>query len=177
MFFLETDRLKLIPLTYLQLLACQQNRAAFEQSFGLQVSAMRIGITFKQEINEAIQNFCIPNTKAYPDLYLWYTNWEIVLKDINTSIGNISLGGYPDDYGETFVGYVIDEQYWNLGYATEALTTLLKWGFSFSILKIVNADTPADNYASQKVLLKCGFKQVKAEQKIVYFKLNKLKAV
>lgn len=169
MFFLETTRLKLIPLNHQQLLLYCTDRVVLENRLGLNLSNMHIDPVFRQEMDEAMQNFWLPNTKAYPDLYQWYTNWEIVLKKINTSIGGIGFGGYPDDYGATTVGYVIDKQHQGNGYATEALLTLLQWGFSFSVLKAVKADTTTDNTSSQNVLIKTGFKQIGIRNNILYY--------
>ncbi|MBS7566348.1 GNAT family N-acetyltransferase [Mucilaginibacter sp. Bleaf8] len=173
MLHLETDRLKIIPLNYTQLLLCSQSRAALEATLGLQPSDMKIDTAFRAEMDQAMHNYWLPNTKAYPELYPWYTNWEIVLKDINTAIGGIGFGGYPDDYGTTSVGYVISQQRQGKGYATEALLALLEWGFSFSVLKQVDADTTPGNIASQRVLLKAGFKQISIEPSAILYQRRK----
>lgn len=151
----------------------QHNRNELELAMGLNPSAMVIDAYFQQESNEALSNFWLPYTKAYPDLYHWYTNWQIVLKNINTTIGGISLGGYPNDYGETSIGYVIDEHHRGQGYATEALLTLTHWSFQFSILKCILADTLLDNHASQQVLLKAGFKYTHSVKTTLYYRLAK----
>lgn len=173
MFTIQSSRLTLIPLTYNQLILSAQNRNLLEQSFGLNPSNMLIDDEFKAEMDEAMQNFWLPNTLAYPDLYPWYTNWEVILKSTNTSIGGIGFGGYPNDYGETSIGYMIDKNHWGNGYATEAVKAALNWGFAFSILKAVNADTPAGNAASQRVLSKAGFRQTHADNGLLYYKTTK----
>jgi ribosomal-protein-alanine N-acetyltransferase len=173
MLFIESDRLKLIPLTHQQLLLCRDDRAVLDKLLGLQASAKQISTSFQQEMAEAMQNRWLPDTLSYPDLYPWYTNWEIVCKSINTAIGSVGFGGYPDDYGQTSVGYVIHEQHRNNGYVTEALVCLLQWGFSFSVLKNVIADTAIDNIASQKVLQRTGFKLTKTEDGLLYYMLDK----
>jgi len=173
MFTLQSSRLILIPLSYNQLTLSAQNRNLFEQNIGLNPSNILIDDEFKAEMDEAMQNFWLPNTQAYPDLYQWYTNWEVILKSTNTSIGGIGFGGYPNDYGETSIGYMIDKNRWGNGYATEALKAVLNWGFAFSILKSVNADTPVGNTASQRVLLKSGFKKTQTENGLLYFKATK----
>jgi ribosomal-protein-alanine N-acetyltransferase len=174
MFCIESERLRLIPLTHDQLLLLKQDRKELEQALGMQPSAMIIDAYFQQESNEALNGFWLPYTKAYPDLYHWYTNWQIVLKSINTAIGGISLGGYPNDYGETTVGYVIDQKHWGKGYATEALLTLSKWAFQFSILKYLHADTLVTNHVSKQVLQKAGFKYTHTVNTTLYYRLPKL---
>jgi ribosomal-protein-alanine N-acetyltransferase len=173
MLFVESERLKLIPLNYEQLLQVQKNNAEPDQVPDSNFLNIQIEPHFKADAYEALQNFWLPNTRAYPDLYYWYTNWQIVLKSTDTVIGGIGFGGYPDDYGETSVGYMIDIRYRRQGFATEALHTLLKWGFNFSVLKAVNADTQLKNTASKHTLLKAGFKETDRGNKLLYFKLVK----
>jgi ribosomal-protein-alanine N-acetyltransferase len=173
MFFIESERLRLIPLTHEQLLLLKHDRKDLELSIGLHPSAMVIDAHFQRESNEALLNFWLPYTKDYPDLYHWYTNWQIILKSINTTIGGISLGGYPNDYGETNIGYLIDEKHQGNGYATEALHTLSTWGFQFSILKYIHADTLVTNHASQQVLLKAGFNYTHSVSTTLYYRLPK----
>jgi RimJ/RimL family protein N-acetyltransferase len=135
---------------------------------------MVVNDLFQAEMNEALQNFWLPNTQAYPNLYQWYTNWQVVLKSTNTIIGSIGFGGYPNDHGETSLGYMTDQQHWGLGYATEAVNILAQWGFSFSILKAITADTPLQNLASQRVLAKANFKQTHSQNGLQYFKRLKV---
>jgi ribosomal-protein-alanine N-acetyltransferase len=170
MFFIESERLKLIPLNYEQLLLLQHNGDALNELLGLSLNTLQLEAAYNKETKDALQSNWLPNTRTYPDLYCWYTNWQIILKHTNTRIGGISFGGYPDDYGETSVGYLIDIHYRQNGYATEALQTLLQWGFKFSILKAVNADTNPSNIASQQVLLKAGFKKSTECNGLLYFK-------
>jgi ribosomal-protein-alanine N-acetyltransferase len=173
MLFLESERLKLIPLTHQQLVQYQADPTAFTQQLALNPSDLQMDELFAAEMNEALHTFLLPNTKLYPDLYMWYTNWVIILKSTNTIIGGIGFAGYPDDYGETLVGYVVSKQYQRLGYGSEALNALLNWGFSFSILKAVRADADTGNTGSQKVLTKAGFKLIEKTGDTLYYKLNK----
>jgi ribosomal-protein-alanine N-acetyltransferase len=173
MFCIESDRLKLIPLKHEQLELCNRNRDALEKQLGLNPSAMVIDAHYQAELRQALNGFWLPNTKAYPDLYHWYTNWEVVLKSINTTIGGIGFGGYPDDYGEASIGYMLDEQHRGNGYATEAVLKLSHWGFSFSVLKSIIADTEVGNLASQQVLLRAGFECYQNDKPLRFFRLNK----
>jgi ribosomal-protein-alanine N-acetyltransferase len=173
MFCIESDRLKLIPLKHEQLELCKRDRSALEKQLGLNQSAMVIDSNYQAELRQALNGFWLPNTKAYPDLYHWYTNWEVVLISINTTIGGIGFGGYPNDFGETSVGYVMDEKHRGNGYATEAVLALSQWGFSYSILKSIIADTEVTNLASQRVLAKAGFNQFGNDKPLLYYRLNK----
>ena len=56
------------------------------------------------------------------------------------------------------IGYGILEEYRGQGFATEAVKLALKWAFRHSEIKAVDAEADPDNSASQRVLLKCGFR-------------------
>ena len=173
MFLLESGRLMLLPLNHEQLLLQKNSLNYLAETLGFQMPALNAPANFLQGLEQARDNCWLPDTEAYPDLYKWYTNWQIVLKSTNTIIGSIAFGGYPDDYGRTTVGYVIDALHNGNGYATEALYTLCQWGFTFTILKAVTADTELSNPASQKVLTKVGFSQTQVKDGTVFYRLPK----
>jgi ribosomal-protein-alanine N-acetyltransferase len=154
---IESDRLILIPLDH-RLLSVwfEKGRLPMTEQLKLNQSIWETEPIFEAETNDALENFWLPQTKNFPDNFFWYTNWEIVLKSENVSIGGIGFAGYPDE-GKTQIGYFIDKKYRNLGYATEALIALLDWGFMDPALKTVLADTDKENLDSQKVLIKNGF--------------------
>ena len=158
MFFIESERLRLIPLTHTQLLLWKESREKMELSMGLNPSNMLIDPFWEEEVADALKNWFIPKTLLYPDKFEWYTNWEAVLKTDNISIGGIGIG-YPDENGEAITGYSFDQNHQNKGYATEALKRICEWGFINADVKTIWADTGADNYPSQRILIKAGFKQ------------------
>jgi [ribosomal protein S5]-alanine N-acetyltransferase len=57
---------------------------------------------------------------------------------------------------ETHVSYWIDQQYWGKGLATEGLKTFIEG----SSKRPLFARVAYDNYGSQRVLEKCGFKSI-----------------
>ncbi len=60
--------------------------------------------------------------------------------------------------GETEIGYAINPQHWNSGYATEATCTLLNYAFRDLALPILVAVCYPDNKASKRVMEKLGMK-------------------
>ncbi len=86
----------------------------------------------------------------------WYAMWLIVRKD-GAHIGNLSFKGSPVD-GVVELGYGIAEEYRGLGYATEAVETILEWAFDQPGVTRVAAETEPGNDASRRVLEKCGFR-------------------
>jgi RimJ/RimL family protein N-acetyltransferase len=173
MIFIESERLKLIPLKHHQLLLFDKNWDDLQRTLGLNETVMEMDDLAKADVAEALHHFWLPNTHSFPDLYFWYTNWLVVLKSINVAIGGIGFNGYPDDYGETSIGYMIHEQHRGNDYATEAVNAICSWGFNFSILKNVKANTGIHNLASQRVLLKAGFSKFEQRDESVYYVLTK----
>jgi ribosomal-protein-alanine N-acetyltransferase len=173
MFFIESERLKLIPLTHQQLLLLRQDRALMEISIGLTPSFMLVEPFYYAEIIDALDNFWLPNTLTYPEKYLWYTDWELVLKSANTSVGGMGFAGYPNENGEAEIGYMIDGNHHNKGFATEALQTMITWAFTHQFVKAIIVHTYADNLPSRRLLDKCGFKQVEDVEGLLTYRLEK----
>ncbi|MBK7871079.1 MAG: GNAT family N-acetyltransferase [Saprospiraceae bacterium] len=160
MFFIESERLKLLALEHHQLLLLLENQLLLEQSLGLNPTNLEVhfGDNFMKEFEEAMQAVTIPMVAQHPEHYKWLTFWLIVHKKDNLYMGGIGAFGFPVKHeSETMVGYFIDQKYEGQGFATEALACLLEWMLCEPALKTVVADTPAAHFASQKVLQKNGF--------------------
>lgn len=172
MFFIETERLKLIPLTHAQLLLLQKSRPAMETSLGLNPSNMFIDQIWQDEFDDALINWWIPKTLANPDRWIWYTLWEAVLKDTNTSVGGFGLG-YPNEKGESITGYSIDGKQQGKGFGTEGLTGICKWGFENPSVAMISADTGIANLPSQRILEKAGFERGQIKEGLVAYHLTR----
>lgn len=166
MFYIESERLKLIPLNLVQLRIYQQP-PILAQELGLSGIRIENEPFFQHEFDDALANYWLPMVEKNPDHYEWFTNWLIVLKQENAGIGGIGLTGLPDANGETEVGYGIGLDYRKRGYASEALQCLCAWAFQHPALMTVVAHTPADLLSSQKVLQKAGFQFVKIENELI----------
>ena len=80
----------------------------------------------------------------------------LVLKENNKMIGCCDIAEV-DRFGSGNIGYVINKEYWNQGYATEACLKLIEVAFEyvgFHRLEIAHA---VGNLRSKKVIEKCGF--------------------
>jgi RimJ/RimL family protein N-acetyltransferase len=171
MFFIESERLRMIPLTHQLLQLSHTNRPAMEQSLGLNPSAMWVAPLYKNELEDAMINFWLPKSLENPDRYQWYTNWEIILKSINTSIGGMGFNGYPNEQGEAEIGYMIDGNHQNKGYATEALKLLADWTFTNDFVKAIIIHTYADNLPSRRLLDKCDFERTENVEGLLTYRL------
>ena len=77
-------------------------------------------------------------------------------------VGNGGFHGQPDDSGTVEVGYEIASEYWNRGFATEAVQALIDFAFAHEEVRVVMAHTLAEKNASNRVLQKVGMKFVAA---------------
>ncbi len=165
---LETDRLILIPLDIENFRLFIENTSVMERNLGLNITGKELSPEMKAIFRE-------PYQKAVKDAknYLWYTNWQIVLKDENQIIGGISFKGLPNDAGEVEVGYGIEEKHQNRGYMAEVLRRMIDWAFTQKGVRSVIAETEKDNKPSQRVLDKVGMKKYKETRDCYWYKIDK----
>ena len=92
---------------------------------------------------------------THQDQYSKQSNivFAITLKDTNTLIGAINLAIRKTNSSAEF-GYWIGKKYWNNGYCSEALKSILKLGFNQLKLNRIYASHIARNPASGKVMSK-----------------------
>ena len=94
-------------------------------------------------------------TLENPQYRQWYAAWLIETPD-GQRIGELCFKGLSAD-GTAEIGYGILPDFQNRGYATEAVKAVTVWALSQPGVNTITAETEADNLASQKVLLNCGF--------------------
>ena len=82
-------------------------------------------------------------------------SFAITLRSDGSLIGSIGLGiNQPDDNAE--MGYWIGKPYWNLGYATEAASAVVRYGFEVLGLNRIHASYFSRNPTSGRVMEKIG---------------------
>jgi [ribosomal protein S5]-alanine N-acetyltransferase len=167
MLTLYTDRLKLIPLTFYDLSIGIENKSLMDTGLGLKPT----GIPLSDSIYRSFQ---IRLYRIIEDQnnWLYYTFWQIVLKEDNCSIGEIGFNGPPSINGELEVGYYIDTPYQCKGYMTEALKEIIKWAFINPAVHYVKARTTKDNFPSQRVLQKAGL-QLYMEENFLWWVIKR----
>ncbi|MDD1708536.1 MAG: GNAT family N-acetyltransferase [Methanoregulaceae archaeon] len=84
--------------------------------------------------------------------------YAITLRDKGILLGAIGLMKIDTRNERARVGYWIGLPYWNKGYATEALASILGYGFRVKGLNRINAYFMTENRASGRVLEKCGMR-------------------
>lgn len=105
----------------------------------------------------------IEETKSIIETVLKIASLSIVYKEDNVVVGVISLPKKLDGIYE--LGYSLNEDYWNKGIMTEACKALIDYAFKVLNAYEIDAGCFLDNYRSEKVLLKCGFKYIGIHKK------------
>ena len=82
----------------------------------------------------------------------------IILRSEGKLIGNCGIRKENHQTQEAEIGYELDPQYWDKGYATEAAKAILQFGFQELMLHRITSHCIADNKASANVLEKIGMK-------------------
>ncbi len=152
---IETERLRLIPLSLDQLKNYIARPEVLEQELGFDISR---GIV-TDRLRRAVAMKVTKMAHAGPAAYEWYTYWLIVVKDAPYGAGLAGFKGLPDDQGQVEIGYGIDPGYQNKGYMTEAVKGLIAWAFQDTRCRAVIApNTKKWNVASNHVLKKVGMR-------------------
>ena len=87
------------------------------------------------------------------------SSWVVVLRGTGTVIGTVGFVWYSAENNAAELGYSFSREYWNHGYATEALGAVIKAAFAGLQLNRVEAQHDLRNPASGRVMQKCGLTQ------------------
>jgi RimJ/RimL family protein N-acetyltransferase len=83
----------------------------------------------------------------------------IIERQSQKVIGCCLLFGVDKVHGRAEIGYVLGRPHWGAGFMREALSSLLNFAFADLGLRRIEAQTDPLNAASNRVLLRLGFKQ------------------
>jgi len=89
-----------------------------------------------------------------------------------SAIGSIGFYGPPDEEGRVTIGYGLVEQYRGRGLGTEALEALIAYCRTRPEVRTILADTEVQNMVSQRVLEKCGFTFIRADDELRFYRLT-----
>jgi len=154
-FEIESDRLRLIPLSAAQLEFLLTRPDQLEAELGFSISrpvlsppVVRHAIRVKQQ-----RLFSSP-----ADEFPWHTYWLMVIPTDPFGAGLIGFKGIPDQNGMVEIGYGIDPVFRRRGYTTEATRSMVDWALQRPPCLAVTAWTDKDNSASVRVLEKVGMR-------------------
>jgi len=97
-----------------------------------------------------------------------FTLYQVREAATGLAVGGIGFFGPPDDEGAVELGYGLVPDARGRGYATEALTGMVGIAREHGA-RLVRADTAVDNVASQGVLVKAGFREVRRDDRLVLY--------
>lgn len=164
---IETQRLRLIPLTLQQLLTCRENRALLQSSLDFPLAQDAISEAALRAIDVKINKMQHVPMDEHP----WYTYWVLICKPENIGVGLAGFKGAPNASGDAELGYGISPRYQNQGLMTEAVAGLVNWAVSQTECRGIIAETLRDNPASQRVLEKNGFKIIRESATALFWRL------
>lgn len=85
------------------------------------------------------------------------SSWVVVHKSSGSVIGSIGFVGYSPVHHAAEIGYSFSRQYWNCGFATQALNAVIDSAFNrIDRLHRLEAQHDVRNPASGRVMEKCG---------------------
>jgi [ribosomal protein S5]-alanine N-acetyltransferase len=87
----------------------------------------------------------------------WY-DMGMVLNATGQVIGGIALHVFDSTHGKASFAYLLNRTAWGQGYATEALTEMLRFGFTILGLQRIADACARENRASARVMEKCGLR-------------------
>jgi len=166
---LETDRLRIIPLTHNQLINYLQTDGSLEEELDVEPLKRKIGI----ELIDAFETIILPAVGNPSKNFLFSTLWTIIDKERRVMVGDFCFKGEANTDGEVEIGYGIYPQFQKKGYMTEAVGVICQWAFEQNRVASVLAETNNTNTASQKVLMKNGFKAFLETNKMTWWRLQK----
>ena len=87
------------------------------------------------------------------------SSWVVVLRGTGTVIGTVGFVWYSAENNAAELGDSFSREYWNHGYATQALRAVIDAVFSSLPLNRLEAQHDVRNPASGRVMQKCGLTQ------------------
>ena len=111
-------------------------------------------------LKDSIQSqFILGMSENIPN-WIWYTYWFLIRETDNKIIGFLSFKGKPTkDTGKIEIGYSLGKDFEHKGYMTKAVMSLCNLAEQYPEVKKINALTLTENTASQRLLIRCGFRK------------------
>jgi len=139
---IRTERLHIIPLSYYELLSRVYSYSGM--------------ITNDEEQANVIEYSLKPMKEAPEDLQKFYTFWLGYCEGEEVIEVGFICPPTKDKVVEVFC--YTKPEFQNKGFATESINGLVRFATAYDNIHHVCASVAKDNYASQRVFEKCGFK-------------------
>ena len=167
----ETDRLKIVPLTHQQLIKYLKADNKLEVELGLE----KTGRVISEDVKDMVENFTLPKMKGVNrHNYLFYTFWIVIDKLSNCIVAEMGFKGVPTRDGAIEIGYGTMPDQQGKGYMTEAVGAMINWALQREDVKCVLAETDQKNLASIRIVQKNGFEQFDKRGEMIWWKKAKI---
>lgn len=87
-----------------------------------------------------------------------FYDWAVVLANEGQMIGTCGFTRFHFEHDAAEIGYVLHPDHHGKGYATEAVSRVLEFGFEDLLLNRIEAKYMMGNDASRRVMEKCGMR-------------------
>jgi len=165
---IETERLRLLPLTHQQLQLYILADGSLEASLNLSTTQRTISPALKEALEETI----LPNVADPGKNYLYATLWTVIFKAENKMVGDLCFVGEPNEEGKVEIGYGTYENFWGMGFMTEAVGGMIDWAKKQLNVKSILASTDKNNPASFAVLQKNKFEKSGENDQLFHWKID-----
>lgn len=163
----ETERLKIIPLSYSQLTTYLEADNKFETELGLK----RGGRTLSADVKDLVESFTLPTMRFSNQYnYLFFTFWIVIDKVQNTIVAELGFKGVPNRNGEVEIGYGTMPGHQGKGYMTEAVAMMIRWATSRDDIRCILAEIDEQNLASIRIVTKNGFEQFDKRNQMLWWR-------
>lgn len=126
------------------------------------------------DIDEAIAFINKVNVGVANDNWLY---WAICFIDNPKLIGTICLWNLNEEENKVEVGYEINPEHQGKGFAKEALSTIIEFGFNTMLIDKIEAYTHKENISSTKLLERFKFIRDSQEESKIDFTVENINTV
>ncbi len=163
----ETERLRIFPLTVNHLKVYLEAQDKFENMLGLS----RFGRIVVPAVRETVEITTLPRIPAAPGHErIFHTFWLVVEKFSNSIVAELGFKGAPDAKGQVEIGYGTMPFQQGRGIMTEAVAGMVDWASKRKDIKTVLAETDKNNHASIRVMEKNQFTQFTSRGNMLWWK-------
>ena len=152
---LRTERLDILPLDVDMLWLLLDDMPGLEARLGCIYRGEPIEGEFRRIVASQYEIVLYDSAN-----YLWHSFWLLIRRDDGTVVGSADFKAPPDKLGRVEIGYGLGAQFERRGYMTEAADAMCRWALGQENVKNVVAETENGNLASQRVLRRCGFREL-----------------
>lgn len=97
--------------------------------------------------------------------------WFVIHSESDIVIGDVGFKGKPN-HQTVEIGYGIQSDFQNQGFATEAVNAIKNWAFASNQVTKIIAECATENAASMRVLEKIGMSRTSSTDNYIYWQLE-----